>query len=231
MDPGPQRLGMGHRVCHQEGGSGSRPTSCARIPASKCVYEKVELNRDADAGLIDPEGDTKIERVVGAAQDRAYVQVDLSGQGKLDLGHLPDKIKLEVKKLESEYSSVFSSADKKIEIFKGFVASISLNNYAPHRDVKRSFSTQVVDEIKPTIMALLNENVIEINDEASFVSNILAVAKPNSHNILNSKFDKHVLKGSGENLNRSRLCIDIRNLNKRISHHSPHLLHCPNYRM
>ena len=63
--------------------------------------------------------------------------------------------------------------------------------------------------------------MIEINNDASFVSNILAVAKPNSLNILNSKFDKHVLKGSGENLNRSRLCIDIRNLNKRISQPPP----------
>ena len=66
--------------------------------------------------------------------------------------------------------------------------------------------------------------MIELDNEAMFVSNILAVAKPNSLNILNSKFDKHVLKNSAENLNRSRLCIDIRNLNKRIKPPPPFAL-------
>ena len=66
----------------------------------------------------------------------------------------------------------------------------------------------MVEEIRSTIMSLLKENVIELDNEALFVSNILAVAKPNSLNILHSKFDKHMLKGSGENLNHSRLCIE-----------------------
>ena len=165
---------------------------------------KVKLDDDADVSFIDPLGDTKIDRVVGAAQDRAYVTVDL-GQGKLDLGHLPDKLKLEMRKLEEKYCSAFSSADKKIGNFKGFIASIPLNDYSPHRDIRRSFSSQVIEEIKPTILELLREQVIEVNNEATFVSNILAVAKPNSLNISNSKFDKYDLKNSGENLNRSRL--------------------------
>ena len=70
------------------------------------------------------------------------------------------------------------------------MASIPLTSYAHHRDVKHSFSSQVIEEIRPTILSLLKENVIEIDNEAMFVSNILAVAKPNSLNILNSKFDK-----------------------------------------
>ena len=40
----------------------------------------------------------------------------------------------------------------------------------------------------------LKEGVIEIDNEAKYVSNILAVAKPNSLNILNSKIDKKVIK-------------------------------------
>ena len=142
------------------------------------------------------------------------------GQGELDISHLPDKLKMELRKLEKTYCSAFASADKKIGNFKGFIASIPLNDYSPHRDIRRSFSSQVVEEIKPTILELLREQVIEVNNVALFVSNILAFAKPNSLNILHSKFDKFVLKNSGANLNRSRLCVDIRNLN---------LLLCLNY--
>ena len=170
------------------------------------------LSVEDDINCIGPEGDPKIGRIDGSAQDRAYVTLDLT-QEELQLGHLSTKLQVELRKLEKNYTSAFASANRKIGDFKGFIASIQLTDYSPHRDIKRSFSSQVISEIKPTILELLREEIIE----ALFVSNILAVAKPNSLNILHSKFDKFVLKNSGVNLNRSRLCVDIRNLNKRIS--------------
>ena len=70
VDLGPQRLNMGRIVRRPKDGPGSDQTSCTELPASEGV-NKVKLDENADISFIDPEGDTKIDRVVGAAQDRA----------------------------------------------------------------------------------------------------------------------------------------------------------------
>ena len=90
------------------------------------------MSGDAGSAMIAPEGDKKIENVVSTAQDRAYVRLDLTCQGKLELKHVPDKVKSAVQELEGCYHPIFSTADKKVGVFKGFVASIPLTSYAPY---------------------------------------------------------------------------------------------------
>ena len=121
------------------------------------MSDQVHLSGTSESAMIAPEGDKKIESVVSTAQDRAYVRLDLKCQGEIELKHVPDKVRSAVQELERRYHSIFSTTERKVGVFNGFVASIPLTNYTPHRDVKRNFSSQVIDEIRPTIQSLLRE--------------------------------------------------------------------------
>ena len=69
---------------------------------------------------------------------------------------------------------------------------------------------------------LVREGVIvEATDNIAIVSNLLPVSKPTANYSLKSKIDKSLQLNSKQNMNRSRITLDIKECNKYINTSAP----------
>ena len=99
--------------------------------------------------------------------------------------------------------------------FSRFIYDLPVHIEQPIMAVRRHFDSAVVKEGMPAFEELLQEGVIqEANDNVKLISNLLLVEKPTSEYMLRSKIDQSLQISSKRSLNRSRLTLDVRILNK-----------------
>ena len=109
---------------------------------------------------------------------------------------------------------------------KNFVHDIPITLKESIIAPKRLFDKAIVDEVTPAMNELIREDVVvEATDNIAIVSNLLPVSKPTANYSLKSKIDKSLQLNSKQNMNRSRITLDIRECNKYIntSPSSPYL--------
>ena len=127
-----------------------------------------------------------------------------------------------MQKIEEDKKDGFATNQSKVGDYKNFVYDLPITLTEPIIAPKRLFDRSIVDEVTPAMNELVREGVIvEATDNIAIVSNLLPVSKPTASYSLKSKIDRSLQLNSRQNMNRSRVTLDIRECNKYINTSPP----------
>ena len=102
-----------------------------------------------------------------------------------------------------------------LAFFKFFDAELDCKQGSTVIERERQFKPSIVKELKPIVDELLESRIIrKATFQGPFLSNSHSVPRPTGEHHLDGKADVHILKQRGEDVNHSRLTLDLRPLNE-----------------
>ena len=181
---------------------------------------KVQLTKQGNAFEREMEIEPSPENIDESYMKKIDLLAEEKVEEKLNLNHLPQKTKSEVKKLVENYQDAFASEKKKRGNFRYFAADIEVKDPHKAKQKNRNVNFSKAKKAEEKVLEMIEEGVFEECDTTpEAIANFVLVPKPKTGSRLRSqsKAAKIMAARDPEATLNWRLCLDLTSLNGQVT--------------